>query len=343
LSGSRFGVTGSLFLFTLVSGCSRPPEPPPQPVPALTAQGYGSVVLGMPMEAPDACSYVRPPDVPSGPLVMVVEGRVRRIDVIEAGIVTAEGIGVGSSEANVRSAYPAATPQPHKYEQSGRYLVVPVAGDRRCRRKFLRFFPSGFVDETYLEWERDYKWETHRRWEAELGKNEFRRLVRARQFSEVAARAVRVEQRSRHSMIFSFEKMALRDAVKSADGARAFAEGLYAFLHGDGHDRTRFEEWCEAVASLPRRQTRVLTWPLVTVFGFIAQPARHMFLKPTVTRAAAAAYGVRFDYISRPNWDTYRSLLEFAEQVRRDQRDLRPRDMIDLQSFIWVQGSDEYA
>ena len=23
-------------------------------------------------------------------------------------------------------------------------------------------------------------------------------------------------------------------------------------------------------------------------------------------------------------------------------RDLRPRDMIDIQSFIWVQGSDEY-
>jgi hypothetical protein len=28
--------------------------------------------------------------------------------------------------------------------------------------------------------------------------------------------------------------------------------------------------------------------------------------------------------------------------VRRDLRDLTPRDMIALQSFIWVQGSDEY-
>jgi hypothetical protein len=28
--------------------------------------------------------------------------------------------------------------------------------------------------------------------------------------------------------------------------------------------------------------------------------------------------------------------------VRRDLRDLRPRDMIDIQSFLWVQGSDEY-
>jgi hypothetical protein len=28
--------------------------------------------------------------------------------------------------------------------------------------------------------------------------------------------------------------------------------------------------------------------------------------------------------------------------VRIDQGDLKPRDMIDLQSFIWVMGSDEY-
>jgi len=34
--------------------------------------------------------------------------------------------------------------------------------------------------------------------------------------------------------------------------------------------------------------------------------------------------------------------LEFAATVRRDLRDLKPRDMIDLQSFMWVQGSDEY-
>jgi len=98
----------------------------------------------------------------------------------------------------------------------------------------------------------------------------------------------------------------------------------------------------EVLAGLPRRQTRVLTWPLATVFGFIAQPQTHMFLKPNVTRAAAAAYGFDFRYASRPSWETYASLLEFAATVRRDVRDLRPRDMIDLQSFIWVQGSDEY-
>jgi hypothetical protein len=36
------------------------------------------------------------------------------------------------------------------------------------------------------------------------------------------------------------------------------------------------------------------------------------------------------------------SLLAFADRVRDDVRDLKPRDMIDIPSFIWVQGSDEY-
>jgi len=113
----------------------------------------------------------------------------------------------------------------------------------RCRRKFLRFFPDGFRDETYIDWEREYKWETHKRWEEALSQAEFRRLLAEREFAEIAARAIRVEQRSRHSMIFSFEKMALRDAVKSAEGARLFAEALYAFLHGAGSIERRFSDW----------------------------------------------------------------------------------------------------
>ncbi len=211
-----------------------------------------------------------------------------------------------------------------------------------ARRKFLRYFPGGFRDETYLDWERGYKWESHERWEEALGRDTFRRLLAEGKHGEIAARAVRTEQRARHSMIFSFEKMALRDAVKPAAGARLFATGLYEFLHGRGDEESRFTAWVETVARLPRRQTRVLTWPLVTVWGFLAQPDRHFFLKPNVTRAAARACGFALDYRSRPNWATYASLLDFARRLRSDLRDLRPRDMIDLQSFAWVQGSDEY-
>ncbi|HEY5946628.1 MAG TPA: hypothetical protein VIV40_14095, partial [Kofleriaceae bacterium] len=209
-----------------------------------------------------------------------------------------------------------------------------------CRRKFLRFFRKGFHDPTYVAWERGYKEEAHEAWSEQLGRAALEGLLAEGAYSEIAARAVRIE--SRTNLLFSFEKMALRDAVKSPAGAKTFALGIHDYLHGSGSLQARFERWVEVVAQLPRKQTRVLTWPVVTVFGMIGAPDEHIFLKPNVTKIAAEAYGFDFRYQSRPSWDTYKSVLDFAERVRRDTKDLRPRDMIDLQSFIWVLGSDEY-
>lgn len=101
------------------------------------------------------------------------------------------------------------------------------SGSLRCRRKFLRFFPGGFRDETYFDWERGYKEKAHQQWAESLGRDEFRSLLRKREFSEIATRAVRIE--SRTNLLFSFEKMALRDAVKSRAGARALAGGSTNF------------------------------------------------------------------------------------------------------------------
>ena len=217
---------------------------------------------------------------------------------------------------------------------------VQLPGARRARAKFLYYFPNGFYDPTYLDWERGYKTAAHARWQAVLAREPYLKLLKAQAFDAIASHAVSVE--SRTNLLFSFEKMALRDAVKTPAGARAFAEGLFDFLHGPDDLQLRFDRWCDTVAGLPRRQTRVLTWPLITVFGFIAEPSTHFFLKPTVTRTAAERYGAPLAYRSRPNWDTYRSLLQLARRVRRDLSSLRPRDMIDIQSFLWVQGSEEY-
>jgi hypothetical protein len=61
-----------------------------------------------------------------------------------------------------------------------------------------------------------------------------------------------------------------------------------------------------------------------------------------VTKRAAERFGFDFRYSSRPGWDTYASLLEFASVLQTELADWKPRDMIDIQSFIWVMGSAEY-
>jgi hypothetical protein len=209
-----------------------------------------------------------------------------------------------------------------------------------CKKKFLFYFRKGFATPKYYDWERGYKWEAHVTWVEVLNKIEFQRLLDAEEYDEIALRAVRIE--SRTNLLFSFEKMALRDAIKSVEGAKAFATGLFDYIYGKDSLQKRFERFVEVVASLPRKQTRVLTWPLVTVFGFIGNPNEHIFLKPKVTKTAAEKYQYDFKYSSRPNWETYKNYLGFAELVGADVADLKPKDMIDVQSFIWVLGSDEY-
>ena len=233
------------------------------------------------------------------------------------------------------------------------YLSSPMTGARasnvnylgaaRSRRKFELFYPDGFADETYLVAERSFKDRAHLEWQTELGPGPFRKLLARGEFRQIADAAVRIEART--NLLFSFEKMALRDAVRTAAGARLFAHELYAFLYGRGSPQRKFEDWIQAVSDLPQRQARVLTWPMVTVFGFIARPERHLFLKPRVTRKAAAVYGFDFEYKPQPSWQVYEHLMTFAAIIRRD-LDRKPgfkaRDMIDVQSFIWVQGSEEY-
>ena len=219
-------------------------------------------------------------------------------------------------------------------------VAPPLLGLRNARRKFYSAFPDGFRDETYLAWERDYKWNAHSRWQEKLAPPQYSRLLKKGAYREIAKTALTIE--SRTNLLFSFEKMAVRDAVATDRGSQAFARGLYALLYGKGSMEDRFEAWIEVVGNLPRRKTRVLTWPAVTVFGFLAEPRMHFFFKPTVTREAARRLGVELPYNSRPSWPVYKAVLMLLAKLRAGLRDMRPRDMIDLQSFLWVQGSDEY-
>ena len=87
-----------------------------------------------------------------------------------------------------------------------------------ARRKFLAYFPQGFRDPSYLDLERGYKEAAHSIWMERLNPTAFRALLKRERYREIAQEAVRIE--SRTNLLFSFEKMALRDAVKSGAGAR---------------------------------------------------------------------------------------------------------------------------
>jgi hypothetical protein len=210
------------------------------------------------------------------------------------------------------------------------------------KKRFLRFFPKAFRDQRYLDWERQYKMVSHDLWNELLNQKEYASLLRRREFAEIASRALKVESSTKPPFLFSFEKMALRDALREPHGAREFAGSLYELLHGTAPFEERFIEWIVTVSQLPRKQSRVNSWPILTYFPFIAKPDKFIILKPSAMKIAAQELAYDLEYSSQPNVSTYRNLLDMADQVKAAIRDLRPRDYHDVQTFLWVIGSAEY-
>ncbi|MBX9695341.1 MAG: hypothetical protein K2Z81_23345 [Cyanobacteria bacterium] len=227
-------------------------------------------------------------------------------------------------------------------KKSSPHDTLDSAAMRKYRKRFLRIFPDGFYDEHYLLWEHNYKDETRKAWDRLLNKKEYTRLLEKGDTDEIANRALQVESKCKPPFLFSFEKMALRDALHTTQGARLFSDGLNHLLYERGALRERFITWIVSVSELPRKQSRVLSWPILRFFPYIAQPDKHMIMKPRAMQTAAAALGFDLQYSSKPNWTAYERLLLFADLTKTAIKDLEPRHNFDVQTFLWAIGSEEY-
>ncbi len=113
------------------------PAPTVASAQTLTLEGYGGLTIGKPVPAgspwaargaqiSDGCTTLSAPDWP-GAYAIVEEGVVRRITVSdESRAKLVEGIGPGSTEAQVRAAFPSFVAEPHKYvDAPAKYLTQP--------------------------------------------------------------------------------------------------------------------------------------------------------------------------------------------------------------------------
>jgi hypothetical protein len=203
--------------------------------------------------------------------------------------------------------------------------------------KFTTLFPQGFYDQKYLgnlkEGEREYKWAAHKFFEDNLGGDRFRQLLD----NDLEKLVGLVEKCvGQVNLLYLTEAAALRDALGIKDAAASFLNKLADLLEAAEISEDVFAPFADAVCDLPAKRGRVSTWPVATVLPFLAQPDRHMLLKPELTNKVADSLGFQLNYRPEPNWLTYKSLLQLAETYREKLSSLAPRDLIDVQSFLWV-------
>ena len=164
-------VLGVILLAVVAAGCNKGDEKAvkgrtgPNGAPgdtvsdlALSEDGLGQIQIGMTLgdavnmgllnERPDmkpACDFVFPAvgaGIPFGVNVMVVKGKIARIDVDTGTVTTEDGAKIGDSEDRVKGIYGDELKiSPHKYIEGGHYMTV--LGDSASAGKAIVFETDG--------------------------------------------------------------------------------------------------------------------------------------------------------------------------------------------------------
>ena len=204
-----------------------------------------------------------------------------------------------------------------------RYQSVPESIAR-----FRAQYPQGFSDDRFVKEAREATIHAHQVAQNLLSQQELARLLAANDATEVCRRAVSVAGETH--LIFPYEKMTLRNGLRLPAHQQAFATALCHLLYGDGDLQPRFETYARILEDIGAAK-----WTLATYFLFNVEPDEYMFLKPLVMQTTAEISGFDIHYRPHLNWRTYRSVLAFAQYLKAALVDLSPRDMIDIQSFLW--------
>lgn len=189
--------------------------------------------------------------------------------------------------------------------------------------RFLSFFPGGFSDPRYIEQERHYKEQA----KAKLNSGCSLDAIERGDFDIECARSS-----CSTNLMSVFETTRLREVLASSNG-QGFLEAAAQFANG--YITQGLKGMVRAITPHGRP-----SWPMITYQPSLWRCDGHLFLKPEKTVDFAERVGHPFAFTYEANLDevVYTSLLDLGRDVRAHVGALKPKDGIDIQSFIWVVG-----
>ncbi len=191
---------------------------------------------------------------------------------------------------------------------------------------------SGFDDAKFEDEERSFKTKAVEVARELLGADEIRRLREAGRFPELIERIGQVAHET-NLLFLSVPSQGDLAILQSEDlDPNEFAQAFETLLHGpgDGPERVEaFARWADQ-AGLPNK------WTFATYFRYLLHPGTDFFVKPEATSTFMKLLGRSETFRGAPSGDKYRLLLDVMARLGHAMAEYRPRDMLDLQSLLWV-------
>jgi len=214
-------------------------------------------------------------------------------------------------------------------------LVTSAQSDRKKYKNirmliadFLKIYPDGFDDGEYFKKERDRKVTAHHRAVELLDEEDLNTLLQKSEYDAVCQRALQVIDGT--NLIYPNEKALLRTALSTETQQKLFAEGVYQLLYGTSEFQRRFLDFSTVLKKIGAPK-----WTIISYLLFVVFPEKYMFVKPRITEKAAEVSAFEINYVPGLSWLTYKSVLNYAQYLTTELSTLNPKDMVDIQSFMW--------
>lgn len=205
--------------------------------------------------------------------------------------------------------------------------------------RFLEAYPKGFADPSYVGEGKGRNGRPARlrraaaAWEEELGDGEGERLLAAGDVGKLTAAVAAIEKGSGANQSGA-DKGSLAVALRAPKVAEPFFTALFGFLSTETPERAGFDALAAAAAAFPGDAGP--SWPLVTLLPFLAQPSRHLILRPKLSSQAALRLGFELRFAADPNWITYSTLLRSGAHLLERLREIGAKDLMDVEAFLTV-------
>jgi len=193
---------------------------------------------------------------------------------------------------------------------------------------FLNNYENGFNGDTYKEEERNYKDKAHNLAIELLGYDIFKQLIENDSYDEIVKRALKIINST--NLIFPNEKMSLKDGLVNDNDKKSFATILFDVLYDRENEQLNFERFVLFLEKIESAK-----WTIISYFQFFINPNEYIFIKPTITQKIAEISAYDIEYTPKLNWNTYSKVQQFSKYLKKNISNLSPKDMIDVQSFIW--------
>lgn len=198
------------------------------------------------------------------------------------------------------------------------------------RRRFPDW--AGFSDPDFEADEIDYKQATIAKARDLLSEVELQRLISEGRFDEFIERLDTIGKDN--NLLWRRVPMSgdLGILYQPTLDKPTFCQAVFDLLYGPGPSHERLWRYTDYVKAhnLPNK------WTFPTYFLFICHPDSEIFVKPQTTKWFLQFSGGPRTFTSVPTPPTYATILQMAQQLMDGLQAYEPRDMVDIQSLIWV-------